>query len=81
MEVKVERKLKFVKNPFEYIFNFIKDGTADILSGLVFWLPIGIVILVGGYIYDNLEDWGEGFLVFFFPRSSFILAMAYYYGS
>jgi len=68
MEVKGERKLKLVKNPFEYILNFIKDRTADVLSGLVFWLPIGIIILVGSYIYDNLEDLGEGFLVFFLPE-------------
>jgi len=60
--------LKFVKNLFVYIFNFIKARTGDVLSGFVFWLPIGITILVGSYIYDNLEGLGEGFLAFFLPE-------------
>ena len=44
---------------------FIKERLGDILSGLVFWLPIGIIILIGNYIYSNLENLGQEFLAFF----------------
>jgi len=60
--------LKLVKNPLGYIFTFIKDRLGDILSGFVFWLPIGIIILVGSYIYSNLEDLGRSFLLFLLPE-------------
>jgi len=60
--------LKTVKNQFAYILNFIKARTGDILSGFVFWLPIGIIMLVGSYIYDNLEDLGQELLVLFLPE-------------
>jgi len=60
--------LEFVKNPLKYVLKFIKDRLGDVLSGFVFWLPIGIIILVGGYIYINLEDLGGSFLVFFLPE-------------
>jgi len=60
--------LKLVKNQLGYIFTFIKDRLGDTLSGLVFWLPIGIIILVGSYIYSNLEDLGRSFLLFLLPE-------------
>ena len=60
--------MKLVKNPLGYILTFIKDRMGDILSGFVFWLPIGIIILVGSYIYSSLEDLGESFLVFLLPE-------------
>lgn len=60
--------MKLVKNPLGYIFTFIKDRLGDILSGFVFWLPIGIIILVGSYIYSNLEDLGGSFLLFLLPE-------------
>jgi hypothetical protein len=60
--------LKSVKNPLEYVLKFITGRLGDVLSGFVFWLPIGIIILVGGYIYNNLEVLGESFLVFFVPE-------------
>jgi len=60
--------LKFVKNPLGYVLTFIKDRLGDALSGFVFWLPIGIIILVGSYIYSNLEDLGKSFLIFLLPE-------------
>jgi len=60
--------LKLVKNPLGYIFTFIKDRLGDTLSGFVFWLPIAIIILVGSYIYSNLEDLGRSFLLFLLPE-------------
>jgi len=60
--------LKFVKNSLEYVLKFITGRLGDVLSGFVFWLPIGIIILVGGYIYNNLEVLGESLLVFFVPE-------------
>ena len=60
--------MKFVKNPLEYVLKFIKGRLGDVLSGLVFWLPIGIIFLVGCYIYSNLEDLGQNLLVFFLPE-------------
>ena len=60
--------MKLVKNPLGYILTFIKDRMGDILSGFVFWLPIGIIILVGSYLYSNLEDLGRSLLLFIFPE-------------
>ena len=61
--------MKFVKNPLGYVLTFIKDRLGDTLSGFVFWLPIGIIILVGSYIYSNLEDLGRSFLLFLLPEN------------
>jgi hypothetical protein len=63
--------LKFVKNPLESVFTFTKDRLGDILSGFVFWLPIGVIILVGSYIYSNLENLGKAFLTFLFAEKFF----------
>jgi hypothetical protein len=60
--------LKYGKNLLEHVLTFIKDRLGDLLSGLVFWLPIGIIILIGSYIYSSLEDLGISFLGFFLPE-------------
>ncbi|MFC1934461.1 hypothetical protein ACFLXX_04905 [Chloroflexota bacterium] len=60
--------MNYGKNLLEYTLPFIKDRLGDLLSGLVFWLPIGVIILVGSYIYSSLEDLGKSFLVFFLPE-------------
>ena len=44
---------------------FIRERLADVFSGLVFWLPIGILVLIGSYFFSNLEDFGQKFLSFF----------------
>ncbi|MGD9143612.1 MAG: hypothetical protein PVG61_07190 [Dehalococcoidia bacterium] len=44
---------------------FIRERLADVFSGLVFWLPIGILVLVGSYFFSSLEDFGQKFLSFF----------------
>ena len=46
-------------------FGFIVERLGDILTGLVFWLPIGVIVLVGGYVYSSLESSGGTFLSFF----------------
>ena len=54
----------------KYIIDFIKERLGDILSGFVFWLPISIVILVGSFLFTNLEDFGRNLLVLFIPEGS-----------
>ena len=44
---------------------FIRERLGDILSGLVFWLPIAIIVLIGSYFFTSLEDFGQKFLSFF----------------
>jgi uncharacterized membrane protein len=46
---------------------FIRERLADILSGLIFWLPIGVLVLIGSYFFSNLEDFGQKLLSFFMP--------------
>jgi len=52
----------------EYILNFIKGRFGDLLAGFVFWLPIGVIVLIVSYIYGNLEDLGATFLQLFLPE-------------
>ena len=47
---------------------FMRERLADIFSGLVFWLPVGVLALIGSYLYSNLEDFGQRFLSFFLPE-------------
>ena len=54
----------------EYTIGFIKERLGDILSGFVFWLPISIIILVGSFLFNNLEDFGRGLLNIFIPEES-----------
>ena len=44
---------------------FIKERLGDILSGLVFWLPIGVIVLIASYFFSNLEEFGQRCLAFF----------------
>ena len=44
-------ELKFSRRQIGYLF-----------SGFIFWLPIGVLILVGNYIYDMLDHTGKDFL-------------------
>ena len=50
---------------------FIRERLGDILSGLVFWLPVAIIILIGGYFFTSLEDFGQKFLSFFLSDEFF----------
>jgi len=52
-------------------FGFIGERLGDILSGIVFWLPIGIIVLIGSYFFTNLEDFGQKFLSFFLADEIF----------
>lgn len=47
---------KFFKSSFGYLF-----------SGFIFWFPVGIVVVILGYIFNNLETIGLTFLKFFLP--------------
>jgi len=60
--------MNVAKKVMEYILNFIKGRFGDLLAGFVFWLPIGVIVLIVSYIYGNLEDLGATFL----HSSSFI---------
>jgi len=62
-------EMKFAKKIIEYILSFTKGRLGDILAGFVFWLPIGVIVLLVSYIYGNLEDLGERFLVLFVPEN------------
>lgn len=44
---------------------FIKERLGDVLSGLVFWLPIGVILLIGSFFFSSLEDFGKKVLTFF----------------
>jgi uncharacterized membrane protein len=48
---------------------FIRDRLGDLFYGLVFWLPIGIIVLLVSYIYGSLEDSGVKFLDLFLPET------------
>ncbi len=50
---------------------FIRERLGDILSGLVFWLPIAIIVLIGNYFFTSLEDFGQKFLSFFLSDEFF----------
>jgi hypothetical protein len=49
--------LKFTRRQLGYLF-----------FGLIFWLPIGVLVLVGDYIFGNLEKVGKDFLHLFVPE-------------
>lgn len=50
------------------VFSFIAERLGDILSGVVFWLPIGVIVLIASYFFSNLEDFGKRLLSFFFTE-------------
>ena len=45
----------------------VKRQLGFFLYGLIFWLPIGIALVIGVYIFGDLESLGKGFLSFFLP--------------
>ena len=45
--------------------SFVGERFGDILSGVVFWLPVGVLVLIGSYFFSNLEDFGQEILSFF----------------
>ena len=48
------------------LWTFVAERLGDMLTGLIFWLPIGIIFFVGGYVYTALEGSGRNFLSLFF---------------
>jgi len=50
---------------FRVFLVFIRERLGDVLSGIVFWLPIGIIVLIASYFFSSLEDFGQQFLSFF----------------
>lgn len=47
---------------------FVKRQLSYFLYGVVFWLPIAVVILVVGLIFGPLERYGNSFLELFIPE-------------
>lgn len=47
---------------------FVKRQLGFFLYGLVFWIPIGIALVIGVIIFGNFENLGRGFLSFFVPE-------------
>lgn len=56
---------------FRALFSFVGERFGDVLSGVVFWLPVGILVLIGSYFFTNLEDFGQRFLAFFLADEIF----------
>jgi len=46
----------------------VKHQSAFLLWGFIFWLPIGIALVIGVYIFGDLENLGKGFLGLFVPE-------------
>jgi uncharacterized membrane protein len=46
---------------------FVKRQMGFFLYGVIFWLPIGIALFIGVYIFGDLESLGKGFLSSFLP--------------
>jgi len=58
-DVKLRKNQRLGKEDIELkIPRFIKNVFGDLLAGLTFWFPIWVVILVLGFIFGNLENWG-----------------------
>jgi len=47
---------------------FVKREIGYFLYGFIFWLPIGIALVIGVIIFGNFENLGRGFLSFFVPE-------------
>ena len=47
---------------------FVKRQLGFFLYGLIFWLPIGIALTIGVYIFGDFESLGKGFLISFLPE-------------
>ncbi|UCG54645.1 MAG: hypothetical protein JSV32_00020 [Dehalococcoidia bacterium] len=50
---------------------FIKNQFTFLLLGFVFWFPILILILILIFLFNNIEDVGRIFLLFFLPEKYF----------
>jgi len=46
----------------------VKREIGYLLYGFIFWLPFGIALVIGVYIFGDLENLGKGFLSFFLPE-------------
>jgi len=46
----------------------VKRQMGFLLYGVIFWLPIGIALVIGVYIFGDLENLGKGFLRSFLPE-------------
>ena len=47
---------------------FVKRQLGFLLYGVIFWLPIGIALIIGVYIFGDFESLGKGFLSSFLPE-------------
>ena len=47
--------------------NFIKRQLGFLLYGVIFWLPIGVIVLVAQLILGDLDSTGRDFLMLFVP--------------
>jgi uncharacterized membrane protein len=45
--------------------NFLRNQIRYLLAGFILWLPIGIIVIVGYYLFGTLEGVGEDFLGLF----------------
>ena len=45
--------------------NFLRSQIRYLVAGLILWLPIGIIVIVGRYLFGTLEDVGGDFLGLF----------------
>jgi len=50
--------------------SFLRGLLGYFFSGFIFWFPIGIVVLIIGYVFSNLERFGESILGLFLASSS-----------
>lgn len=50
---------------------FIKNQFTFLIIGFVFWLPIMVLILILVFLFNNIEDIGSKFLLFFIPEKYF----------
>lgn len=53
------------------VWGFLGERLGDALSGVVFWLPVGVIVLIASYFFNNLEDFGQKFLSFFLADDIF----------
>jgi uncharacterized membrane protein len=46
----------------------VRHQLGFLLRGFVFWLPIGIALVIGVFIFGDFDSLGKGFLSFFLPE-------------
>lgn len=59
--------LKWLKRRKNAMKSFFKGSFGYFFSGFVFWFPVGIIVVVIGYVFGNLETVGKNVLEFFVP--------------